>query len=408
MAGGSHSHRGQPSAAVSFAGLRRFFRWWGRELLALVPASLRPLPKSVHGFLWVEVEPSAVRVKRFNGGRIEEIGSIDRNTPDEAGKKLAFNALCGRHIRRLPVGLVVPADQALRKTVTLPMAARENLRRVLGFELSRHTPFNAEHAWFDYREEGQDAKRNTVDVRVTVASRQVQEGAFALLAAWGHAPKAVVPATDLQGEPHYANLLPPHLRPGTGVLTKVAYGLAVMVPLLLLAATLILPLWQKREVFIALDHRMAQTRAQALAIDPLRQDLDRARAEHQFLLEKKVVRPSAVAVIEEVTKLLPDDTWLNQIEIKGREVVLSGETNASSGLIRLFEKSSLLEGAGFRSPLVKGRNNVERFQLAVSTRETNVADVIAAQQAAAEKRQDAPSTGPGKGKKRHPVEPGKG
>jgi len=398
MAGSIPSYRGSSSSAGSFAGIRRFFRWWWRELSALVPASLEPLPRSSRKFIWVEFQPAAAVIRRFAGGRLEEIGRVDLAGTDAAARKLSFNALLGRY-RRLPIGLSVPADQVLRKQVTLPLAARDNLRQVLGFELSRHTPFNSEHAWFDYRELGTDPKHAHLSVRLTVAARRPIDESIALLREWGHLPKAAVPMDELAATPRYANLLPPHLRAGTSLPAIFLYVLLALVPVLLLAAAIAIPVWQKSEIAVALDGDLAEARKRAAAIDGLRQNLDQASAEYQFLLEKKMRRPATVAILEEVTRLLPDDTWLNQIEVKGHEVVLSGETNSSSSLVRVMDKSRLMEEAGFRSPLVKGRNNVERFQLAAKLKEISLADAMAAQRAAAAEAKKKPRLKSPAGKK---------
>lgn len=393
MAGSIPSYRGQGSTSgVSFAGIRRFFRWWGRELSALVPAGLRPLPRSTSTFIWVEAEPTMARVRHFVGDRLEEVGRVDLAAADATAHKLAFNAIRGRYPRQ-PIGLSIPAAQVLRKQVTLPLATRDNLGQVLGFELSRHTPFNAEHAWFDFSELGEDSRKGQLEVKLTVAGRQPIDEGIGLLRGWGHMPEVVVPADELIGTPRYANLLPPHLRPGASLRKKLVLATLALMPVLLLGAALAIPLWQKRELANDLLVEVARSKRQAAVIDGLRQELDRASGEYQFLLEKKFKRPAVVAILEETTRLLPDDTWLNQLEVKGQEVLMSGETNSSSGLVRMMEKSSLMEEAGFRSPLVKSRSNVERFQLAARLREPSLADALARQQAEAAARPAAPKAG---------------
>jgi len=71
--------------------------------------------------------------------------------------------------------------------------------------------------------------------------------------------------------------------------------------------------------------------------------------------------PATVQVVEDVTKLLPDDTWLTQFEIKTtargkdhrREVLLRGESANAGRLITLLEESNLFEQAAPRSPTTK-------------------------------------------------------
>ena len=62
-----------------------------------------------------------------------------------------------------------------------------------------------------------------------------------------------------------------------------------------------------------------------------------------------------------MTKLLPDDTWLTQLEVKStpkgkephREILLRGESANAGRLVSLLEESKLFEQAAPRSPTTK-------------------------------------------------------
>lgn len=388
------SYRGQSSAPGAFAGVGRFLRWWGRELAALIPKEVRPLPRPTTAFLWVEVVRQTLILSRHNrAGKLEEIDRIDLQALDAPARKLTFDAAL-RKFRRLPIGLCIPASQVLRRQVTLPMAAKDNLRQVIGFELNRHTPFQAERAYFDYRQTGEDTKSGSLDVQLTVTPRSSADEGLAILRSWHRPPQAIVAADELVGGGHYANLLPPEWRPGIGPTRKLLYAGMALLSILLIVAALAVPLWQKREVAIALDEQAHRAKQRAAVIDTLRQDLGKVSAEYLFLLEKKRQRPAAVVLLEEVTRLLPDDTWLSQLEIKSGEVVISGATNSSASLIRLLEKSTFLEDATYRSPLVKGRDSGERFQLATRIKSSFEVDMPAAPVGAAEAKASRPDARP--------------
>jgi general secretion pathway protein L len=53
--------------------------------------------------------------------------------------------------------LLLPDDKVLAKRVSLPAAAEENLREVLGFEMDLHTPFEASEVYYDYTVVGRDS-----------------------------------------------------------------------------------------------------------------------------------------------------------------------------------------------------------------------------------------------------------
>ena len=135
--------------------------------------------------------------------------------------------------------------------------------------------------------------------------------------------------------------------------------MALLVAAVLVAAAL--PLWQKRGYVIALLQQAGQARAQADASGALRDELERLAGDYNFALQKKYAFPTALQSIEDVTKLLPDDTWLTQFEMKStakgkephREILVRGESANAGRLISLLEESKLFEQAAPRSPTTK-------------------------------------------------------
>ncbi|HXJ79648.1 MAG TPA: PilN domain-containing protein, partial [Candidatus Methylomirabilis sp.] len=76
---------------------------------------------------------------------------------------------------------------------------------------------------------------------------------------------------------------------------------------------------------------------------------------------------------EELTRLLPDNTWVQQFDVKNvgkvREVQISGETASSSKLIEILEGSTLLQNAAFRGTVTRGQTQgTERFLIAAEVR----------------------------------------
>jgi len=123
----------------------------------------------------------------------------------------------------------------------------------------------------------------------------------------------------------------------------------------------VLPVWQKREYAIALNGIAAQAMQQAAVSESLRTQLERQTGDYNFALERKYAYPGAVRVLEDVTHLLPDDTWLTQLELKNvsrgkdaqRELSLRGESANAGRLVTLLEDSKLFTQAAPRSPTTK-------------------------------------------------------
>lgn len=378
--------------------LMRFLRWWGRELAALVPPALRPKNRPSPSMLWVGMEQGAFVLWRLAGQKRSEIGRVNLAAGDAAAHKIAFDALRSKAGVR-PVGICLPATQVLRKQVILPLAAAENLTQVLGFELGRQTPYTADQAYYDQRLLREDRSGNRLHVLLGVAPKTVIDEILAYLTAWGVTPQAVVVSDELESTGSCLNLLPARLRPKPSYAGYWLYGAMAGVTLVLFAVLLAVPLLKKREVVIALQPVLAQAQQQADAVDALKREQERLLAEYNFPTEHKLATPAKVALLEEVTRILPDNTWLQQLEIHGVEISMQGNTGSSASLIGLFEQSALLENANFKSPLVKvqvGRAQVgqaqageERFQLAAEIKAVDPAGALATLRGLHENKQPA-------------------
>ena len=142
-------------------------------------------------------------------------------------------------------------------------------------------------------------------------------------------------------------------------------------------AAVIVPLAQKREYAIALNQLNAAAAQEAQAADKLRTQLEAMQSEYNYILAKKYAYPSAVHVVDEVTRVLPDDTWITQFELKTstrgketqRDLYLRGESANAGKLIALLEDSKLVEQAAPRSPTTKIQGSTgEIFDLSARLR----------------------------------------
>jgi general secretion pathway protein L len=149
-------------------------------------------------------------------------------------------------------------------------------------------------------------------------------------------------------------------------------------PWALLAAlalgALVLPVYQKRAQVIELLPQVNIAAQQAQAADNLHQQLERAQNEYNFLLQKRYAAPTTLQLLNEVTRILPDDTWLQNFELrttaKGKELQLQGETGVAGKMIELFEQSPLLTNASFKSPVTQAPGSQgSRFHLGIDVKE---------------------------------------
>ncbi|HUL31105.1 MAG TPA: PilN domain-containing protein, partial [Thermodesulfobacteriota bacterium] len=79
---------------------------------------------------------------------------------------------------------------------------------------------------------------------------------------------------------------------------------------------------------------------------------------------------SMVTVLEELTRLLPDTTWIWNLKYNGKEIELSGFADSASDLIPILDRSPFFEKVEFMAPVTKemqirtdGNKEKERFKI---------------------------------------------
>ncbi len=187
---------------------------------------------------------------------------------------------------------------------------------------------------------------------------------LAQLGALGFHPDVVTTRKDTTDQLLAVNLLPEQGRKPTPVTARRVNTLLAVLALLLLISAVSLPIWHKRQVIKTLEPELQAAAQQASEVRRLREEVELLQAGSRFLIEKKQSSLLVVQVMNEITRILPDDTWINRLEISGAEVQLQGQSTAAAALIPLIESSSILRNARFRSPVTQvARSNAERFHL---------------------------------------------
>jgi len=355
-------------------GLTTFWRWWAGELVPLIPHRLRHAMARMRMRPVLAFEPDTAvlfvpelansHLAYKEAARIPLTGDQDAVlTAGRAAIDSLSPAAGAGNADPVEIVVALPASQVLRKTISLPAAVEDNLAQVLGYDLDRHTPFKPEEMSFDANIVGRDPVKRELRVDWAAALKTVVEQTRRRAESWGAAVVAVTPDRP-SGPPapgKALNLLPATERPEAATLHR--WSIWAPVALITVAALVAtaLPIWQKRGYAIALMQLASQGRVQADASNALREQLERLTGEYNFALAKKYAYPSALQSVEDVTKLLPDDTWLTQLELKNtvkgkdakREILVRGESANAGRLISLLEESNLFGEAAPRSPTTK-------------------------------------------------------
>jgi general secretion pathway protein L len=334
-----------------------FMGWWGRGLLLCLPASMRRLFSGTKTQLIFEVTEHEVVVLRTQGENIEELGryALERLTAGESLDQVrALRNRADTIVLRLPPG------QILSKSISLPLAAEANLRQVVAFEMDRLTPFAAGQVYFDVNIVERQSALRRLQVNLAATPRARVDQFIDRLAEVGFVPDCV----GAKNIDPAMNLLPPEQRPrkSRGI-QRLNWALVVLAGLLMGAAGA-LPVWQQKQLVDELSPQVNAAQKQAEEMLDLRTELEEMSKSSRFLLEKRLYTPLVIDLVDDLTRILPDGAWVEQLEVKSGQVRIRGQAEEASALIGQVEASRFFQGATFISPVTSDRRTgKDRFYL---------------------------------------------
>src|SRR5919106_563368 len=342
-----------------------FFAWWSSELAALIPVGVRRVFCSRGDMVVLDEAGPGLVVSCLCDDGPREIARLNLERADGPAAAAASLARLKRLVSdRTDFVVRLREHQTLRKVVELPLAAEENLREVLRFEMARLTPFTVEQVYFAGRVGSRDLKRRLLQVELMLAKRASVDRLLECAASLGIRPRCACPAgqdpttdvlLDLDPSGDYQTRSTPWGAPSLA-LSALAAGLAL--------AVIYVPLERKQSEVDALESIVAEAQAEAEAARQLRAEIERVLEESRFAFQRRREAPTVLEVLNELTERLPDETWLIELQLQASEVQISGYSPAASALIGLIEGSSLFQNVRFRSPVTQDtRIGAEQFHL---------------------------------------------
>lgn len=335
--------------------------WWLGQLLELLPQRIRQSIDNARHKTYLQI--SGTEVVAFLGmpNRMQETGRCELG----ASPMTASSILAGNN----NVVLLLPDNTTLKKSITLPAAAEDNLREVLAFEMDQQTPFDAEQVYYDYIVTGRSSENRQLHVDLLVAPRASTDELLESMASSGLQPD-IVTTKSSANTVFDVNLLPREQRPTRHrAALRLNIALAALLAILTIAAVLV-PIQQKKQALVDLEPRVAEAMEASGESARLRREIEQITRASERLVEMKSLRPMATRLLDELTRITPDGTWLNRIDIHGDEIQIQGESSTAATLIGLIDGSSIFTNPQFRSPVTQvPRTERERFHLSAELEE---------------------------------------
>jgi general secretion pathway protein L len=140
--------------------------------------------------------------------------------------------------------------------------------------------------------------------------------------------------------------------------------------ILSLALCFFLPMNTERERLEEIDRQIAQRKADVLAIEKVRGEIEAINKKGAMVDGFRGDKPNRIELVKELTSLIPQNSWLTRVRIIGEKVNIEGYAHSATGLIQTLEASKYFMNAEFASPTFRDHQmNMDRFQIKMLVRE---------------------------------------
>jgi len=342
-----------------------FFRWWGRELAFLVPEKLRLIFNEKRGQLVLIPEDEWLTVVLKRDEQSEVLTRLPLNELGEA--EYLDLAAKDERIKNTDVIIRLSRQDAVSRTLFLPAAVAENLEQVLAYELDKYTPFTPEQVYYAVKRLDRDEISGMIKVLLVLTPREKLEQIYREIREWDVTPLLadfMDAPNDFEHDSEPYNLLPDWARIKQNVLTRVLNISLALVFIVLLCAVLIVPVWMQYQTTESLRSEIRLLGKDAEKVEELRSNADQLQGETELLIKTKREAPAVVKMLDTLSKLIADDTWLTHFQFSAGKLQIQGQSPNASSLIGVLESSPLFANVRFVSPVTQDkRTGLERFQI---------------------------------------------
>ncbi len=339
--------------------LKELFATWIAAVAAAIDAASARIGRR-RQVLLVEGEGdrfTARVISARKGTNLPELSfRLQHGRPEPALTPEWLTALRGSHI-----DIMMKPDQVLVRPIEFPSQAADFLDGMIRAQIDRLSPWTASDAVFGTTSPTVIANER-IALMLAVTSRQKVQPLLKL-------------AADLGASSVTGRVAPPEAgeRSESVRLFEMQFGVsgrAVDMPRLLrvglagagvaAAVSLAVSTYLGAELDAeqhGLQQRIAQRRA-ALRVNQA------GGSAETLLAKRKQTTPSTVIVLEAISRVLPDTTYVTELHVEGDKMQVVGLTKDAPSLIRLIEQSPQFTRATFFAPTTRGQNDPgERFHI---------------------------------------------
>ena len=343
--------------------MRAFFDWWRRELIAAIPPALREDPVLRRRGIVFQLGDDAIRIDTLSEGSRQEIGTVAAMPAAPEAERRAIEALVPPRRGASEIGLVLADVRVLRKTLEFPATAERDLEAIIANQIDRVTPYRAAQVRFASRILARDRAHRRLTVELVAVAIADVAAALERLGACGVKPAFLWVEASCTATPIAIALTPRHEAGAKRRNAPLLPALAGLNAILLLAAIGI-PLWDRHAEEARLRDQVAAAKLRADSVIALRGKVEALRAELAALSDRQTRLPVIAIALNELTRAIPDGTWVEELRIGPTGLDMRGQSPQASAMIGATESIPMFRNVEFRAPVTRdGMRGAERFHI---------------------------------------------
>lgn len=356
--------------------IKRFFLWWGKELAFWIPEKLKQFLSDRSGYILMLVTEETIKIIQLNEGNKKTLVELPFNEQGltQFHKLLEDN----EELSKAHLILRLSSDQAIQKTIYFPAAvAKENLERIVAFEINKYTPFSSEQVYFSIRSHEKE-ENGQIKVLIVLTPKETLDAIYLKLTGAEIYPDVVdyhEVANNFDEDLEIYNLLPEWERPVKNKIVQTISWLLSALLAILVVAVLVFPVWYEGQKVDELKQQIKALSEDAQFVQEQQLEIDQIIDETEQLNKVKTESPATLELINSLSQLISNDTWLTQFQFKDGRIQIQGQSPTAELLIGVLEKSPLFSNVRFVSPLTQDkRTGLERFQISMEASKKGEAD----------------------------------
>jgi general secretion pathway protein L len=328
-------------------------RWWRAELSALLPGGLALVLGVAHEILLLIPEGEDFRVCVFRHGRLQPVGLLSQSS--------VHTQLTQRQMAGAECVLRIPPELGLRRQAPLAVSALSKGFEAVSGEIERQTPFAPDQVYLGYEVEDRPDARGRVMANLALVPCETANALLGNLANAGITPERITLAQDRAETPgDTVHILKARRKTPPPKLLLV--GVAVLAVLALVS-----PYARNAMILSSLRTELALAERQAAGDAAKRRAKQDAGAQLNELAEKRGGRPPVIALLDAVSRTLPDTAHLAQFELSRQGLTLQGIARSASELIAPLEALPFAARVEFSAPVLRDpASGLEQFQLSLT------------------------------------------